>query len=165
MLLFAALCLLIIPDWPKQWLAALGDSPTSGTPIHYSPLRGPGGFLALLALCRWRRPEARLLVAMAIVPQSPFVYEVLPLFVIARTRFQTYALVIGTDLALAYYALGPKDDLVTYFRNNGIAVFVCVYLPALYLILRRPNEGRIPAWVEKAAGVLPRWARGQPLPE
>jgi hypothetical protein len=110
-------------------------------------------------------PEARLLVAMAIVPQSPFVYEVLPLFAIARTRFQTYALVIGTDLALAYYVLGPKDDMVTYFRNNGIVVFVCVYLPALYLILRRPNEGTTPAWVEKAAGVLPRWARGQPLPE
>jgi hypothetical protein len=165
MLLFAALCLLIIPDWPKQWLAALGGSPSSGTAIHHSPLRTPGGFLALLALSRWRRPEARLLAAMAIVPQSPFVYEVLPLFAIARTRFQTYTLVIGTDLALAYYVLAPKDDMVAYFRNNGTAVFLCVYLPAVYLILRRPNEGRVPSWVEKAVGVLPRWARGEPVPE
>jgi len=99
---------------------------------------------------------------MAVVPQSPFVYEVLPLFAVARTRFETYALVIGTDLALAYYALAPKKDMVAFFHNNGMAVFVCVYIPALILILRRANEGTLPGFLERLVAVLPRWLRGRP---
>jgi len=164
MLAFAALGLLFMPDWPKQWLANLGGTVWSGTAIHKSPIRSPGGLIALLALWRWRRPEARLLAAMAVVPQSPFVYEVLPLFVIARSRFETYALVIGTDVALAAYALLPKDDPVAFFRNNGIAIFVSVYLVALILVLRRANEGPLPAWLEPASNFLPRWLRGRPAP-
>jgi hypothetical protein len=165
MLAFAVLGLLVMPDWPKQWLATFDGRPiTSGTIIHYAPIRTPGGFLALLALVRWRRPEARLLAAMAFVPQSPFVYEVLPLFAVARTRFEAYALVIGTDVALAYNALAPKKDMVEFFHNSGIAVFVCVYLVALVLILKRANEGALPAWLETAAGALPHWLRGRPAP-
>jgi hypothetical protein len=164
MLAFAALGLLIIPDWPRQWLATLGGPVTSGTPIHYSPIRSPGGLVALLALLRWRRPEARLLAAMSIVPQSPFVYEVLPLFAVARTRFETYALVIGTDVALAFYVLLPKKDMVAYFHYNGIAVFACVYVVALILVFRRANEGAVPVWLEAASGVLPRWLRGRATP-
>jgi hypothetical protein len=164
MLAFAALGLLIVPDWPQQWLRALGGPITGGTPIHYSPIASPGGFVVLLALLRWRRPEARLLLALAVVPQSPFVYETLPLFAVARTRFETYAMVIGTDLALAFYALSPKKDMVAYFHNNGIAVFVAVYLVALALLLRRANEGTLPAWLESASTILPRWLRGRPAP-
>ena len=52
------------PSWPAEWLANLRSMPP-----HPSPILLPGGFLALLALARWRRPEARLLVAMACVPQ------------------------------------------------------------------------------------------------
>ena len=162
MLAFAALGLLVVPDWPKLWLGMFGGAPTSGTAIHYSPLKSPAGLVAILALLRWRRPEARLFAVMAVVPQSPFVYEVLPLFAVARTRFETYALVIGTDLALAYYALAPKKDMVAFFHNNGIAVFVCVYIPALVLILKRANEGALPAFLERLAAVLPRWLRGRP---
>jgi hypothetical protein len=161
MLAFAAVGLLIMPDWPKHWLATFGGTPTAGTAIHTSPLKSPAGVIALLALLRWRRPEARLLAMMAVVPQSPFVYEVLPLFAVAKTRFQCYALVIGTDLALAYYALAPKKDMVAFFHNNGIAVFVCVYLPALILVLRRPNDGELPRLLERVAAVLPPWLRGR----
>jgi hypothetical protein len=164
MIAFAALGLLLMPDWPKQWLATLGGPIMSGTAIHHSPIRSPGGIIALLALWRWRRPEARLLAAMAVVPQSPFVYEVLPLFVIARSRVETYALVIGTDVALAAYALLPRNDPVAFFRNNGIAIFVSVYLVALILVLRRANEGALPAWLESASAFLPRWLRGRPEP-
>jgi hypothetical protein len=164
MLAFAALGLLLMPDWPQQWLTTLGGPITSGTAIHYSPVRSPGGIVALAALLRWRRPEARLLAAMAIVPQSPFVYEVLPLFAVACNRFETYALVIGTDVALAAYVLLPKNDMVAFFHYNAIAVFVSVYVVALVLVLRRGNHGRVPAWIESASGILPRWLRGSPIP-
>ena len=162
MLVFAALGLLVMPDWPRVWLATLGGPVTSDTAIHYAPIRSPGGIVFLLALLRWRRPEARLLAAMAVVPQSPFVYEVLPLFAVARTRFETYALVIGTDVALAFYALLPRSDMVAFFHDNGVAVFACVYVPALVLVLRRANEGSTPNWLESASRVLPGWLRGRP---
>ena len=125
MIAFAGIGLLVMPDWPARWLGNFSGPLTSGTIIHYPPIRLPIGFLALLALLRWRRPEARLLVAMTFVPQSPFVYETLPLFAAARTRFEMYAMVIGTDLALGYYALAPKRDMVAYFHNNGLVVFCC----------------------------------------
>jgi hypothetical protein len=157
MLAFAALTLIIMPDWPSRWLASLSHSP-----YHFSPIRAPGGFLTLLALARWRRPEARLLAVMGVVPQSPFVYEVLPLFLVARTRFQTYALVIGSDLALCVYVLARGMPQAAYYHINGTAIFVAMYLPALFLVLRRPNEGPVPGWLERASAALPPWIRGVP---
>lgn len=155
MVVFAALTLVIMPDWPARWLDAVRNSP-----YHFSPLTAPGGVLTLLALLRWRRPEARLLAAMGAVPQSPFVYEVLPLFLIAGTRYQTYALVIGSDVALAVYALTRGMEATAFFHVNGIAVVVAIYLPALVMVLRRPNEGTVPRWAERASELLPRWLRG-----
>ena len=35
-----------------------------------------------------------------------------------------------------------------------------LYLPCLYFVLRRPNEGRVPAWLEKWTCAFPRWLRG-----
>ena len=159
MLAFALLSLIAMPTWPREWLAQLPNSP-----YHFSPLRVPGGFVLLAALLRWRRPEARLLTALAIVPQSPFVYEALPLFLVARNRFEVYALVIGSDLALGAYALANRADVAGFFRTNSIAMLVAMYLPALVLVLRRPNEGAVPAWLERASRILPAPLRGSPAP-
>lgn len=156
MVAFAAVSLLAMPGWPREWLAQLPNSP-----YHFSPLRTPVGFLTLLALLRWRRPEARLLAVMGVVPQSPFVYEALPLFFIPRTRFQSYALVIGSDLALVVYVVTRGMATSSFYSVNGIAVVVGMYLPALVMVLRRPNEGPLPVWLERAAGVLPSRLRGR----
>ena len=156
MLAFAVASLVVMPTWPREWLAQLPDSP-----YHFSPLRTPLGFLLLLALARWRRPEARLLVVLGVIPQSPFVYEALPLFLVPRTRFQTYALVIGSDLALGVYALTRGMETDRFYFLNGLAVVVGMYLPALWMVWRRPNEGVVPAWLERMSTVLPPWIRGQ----
>jgi hypothetical protein len=150
MLAFAILSLLAMPSWPREWLSQLPNSP-----YHFSPVRAPGGFLLLLALLRWRRPEARLLAAMSLVPQSPFVYEALPLFLVARKRFETYLLVIGSDIALGVYALADRTDVAHFFRVNTIVMPIAMYLPALVLVLRRPNEGSLPRWLERASQALP----------
>lgn len=159
MLTFALLSLIAMPTWPREWIAQLPNSP-----YHFSPLRAPGGFLLLLALLRWRRPEARLVMAMAIVPQSPFVYEALPLFLVARNRFEVYALVIGSDLALGAYALADRAAVAAFFRMNSLAMLITMYLPTLVLVLRRPNEGTVPHWLERASRVLPAPLRGTPTP-
>jgi len=156
MLVFAVVSLAVMPSWPREWLAQLPSSP-----YHFSPLRTPVGFLTLLALLRWRRPEARLLAVLGVVPQSPFVYEALPLFLIPRTRYQSYALVIGSDVALGVYVLARGIEQSRFFWINGIAVVVTMYLPSLIMVLRRPNEGAIPAWMERVTAVLPQRFRGR----
>ena len=35
------------------------------------------------------------------------------------------------------------------------------YTPALYIVLRRPNEGTIPSWLERQVARWPAWARGR----
>ncbi len=63
------------PSWPLEWLATLRSA------SHIRPLLvQPGGIVALLALLRWRRPEARLLAALVCVPQTALLYEAVPLF-------------------------------------------------------------------------------------
>jgi hypothetical protein len=156
MVVFTLLTIPISPAWPAAWLESSRSSP-----FHFSPLRAPGGFLVLLALLRWRRPEARLLTIMGVVPQSPFVYEALPLFLVARSRFQTYALVIGSDIALGVYALARGMERGAYFHVNGIAIVLSMYLPALVMVLRRPNEGAVPGWMERASRALPSWLSGK----
>jgi hypothetical protein len=156
MVAIVVISLALMPTWPKVWLAQLSSSP-----YHFSPLRTPIGFLTLAALARWRRPEARLLAVLGVVPQSPFVYEVLPLFLIPRTRFQSYALVIGSDLALGVYLYTRGMDTSSFYRYNGLAIVIGLYLPALWMVLRRPNEGAVPAWLERASALLPSWLRGR----
>ena len=156
MLAFAAFTLVFRPSWPLEWLAVVRTSTW-----HFSPLRIPGGFLMLLALVRWRRPESRLIAALGVLPQSPFVYEAMPAFFVPRSRAEFYVLVIGSDVALGVYAYFrglPPDQ---YFRVNGIAVVACMYLPALVMVLRRPNDGALPAWLERATVALPKWLRGE----
>ncbi len=75
------------PNWPAEWLHNLRSMP--GHPI---PILVPGGALALLALLRWRRPEARLLVAMACVPQLMYFADQLPLWLVAKTRRESILL-------------------------------------------------------------------------
>ena len=156
MVAFAALTLVFRPSWPLEWLAVVRTSSW-----HFSPLGIPGGVLLLLALLRWRRPEARLVATLGLLPQSPFVYEAMPLFFVPRSRAGFYVLVIGSDLALAVYAYFRGLPTDQYLRTNGIAVVACMYLPALVMVLQRPIEGPVPEWLERAAAYLPARLRGQ----
>ena len=79
------------PSWPGEWMAGLGTATHIVAPITY-----PGGSLVLLALSRWRRPEARLLVALACVPHTTLLYEVLPLFLVPATCGQAALLAVLT---------------------------------------------------------------------
>ncbi len=159
MLAFAVFTVILRPSWPMEWFAVVKTST-----YHFSPITIPGGFLLLLAALKWRRPEARLVAALAVVPQSPFVYEAMPAFFVPRSRTEFYALVIGSDVALGIYAYFRGVAPAEFFRINGLAVVLCVYLPALVMVLRRPNEGAVPAWIERAASYLPERLRGRPLP-
>jgi hypothetical protein len=136
--LVAAASLLVIPTWPREWLAV-----ASASPVHFAPYRVAGGFLTLAALLRWRRPEARLLAVLAIVPSSPIAYETLPLFVIPRRRVEMLLLALLSDvLCLLTYNISMESETAEYLRIARPAVVWLMYVPCAAFILMRRNVGR-----------------------
>jgi hypothetical protein len=90
-LVFTAASLALFPSWPWRWLAQVQ------TAFHVqAPITFWGGPLVLLALYYWRTWEARLLVALACVPQSGFYYDIWPLFLIPRRVEEAVYLLIAS---------------------------------------------------------------------
>jgi len=143
---------LVLPDWPRQWLENVKSAP------HFkSPLTRPGGFILLLALLRWRRPEARLLTALAIIPQTPGFYDHVLVFTATKTFREALALSALTLVVFfAIVFLAPERTLSVWGELVGRLTVLLVYLPALGMILRRPNEGELPASVERVIAFVTR---------
>ncbi|HEX5386821.1 MAG TPA: hypothetical protein VFW66_08995 [Gemmatimonadales bacterium] len=149
-LLLLAASLAIMPAWPRAWLHSL-----SGT-ISVIPLARPGGFLLLAALVRWRRPEARLLLALAAVPQTTALYETLMLFAVPRSPRELALLGAASWVAL-YFVIGipgPISAAALTAREWPI-LLACVWLPALALILLRPNRAEPAPWAGLPADQKP----------
>ena len=147
------------PSWPEEWLNVALKSP-----FHFAPWRVPGGFVVLLAVLRWRLPEARLLAIMALVPSSPIAYEALPLFVIPKNRIEMITLAITTNVVVALVgSMSLQGERLRYLAVAQPAMVWLVYVPALAMVLRRPNVGSAPDWLERASGKLPAWLRGNSL--
>jgi hypothetical protein len=140
--------LVLSPRWPLDWLAALRTKPFVSAPVM-----NPGGFLLPLALVRWRRPEARLFAALACVPQTPALYELVPLFVVPLSLRGTTALALLTSvLHFTITASGPFPSFYQYsHRLEQLAIFI-VWLPMLVVILRRPNVWTDPPAPQVAPG-------------
>ena len=152
------LSLAFLPSWPSEWLHNLRSMP--GHPI---PILVPGGALALLALLRWRRPEARLLVAMACVPQLMYFADQLPLWLVAKTRRESILLSAASLVAwvISLQAFNREGGQPA-FDSNWL-VLLGVYAPALTMVLLRPNTGSVPAFVERRVARWPTWIGGGPL--
>jgi hypothetical protein len=150
------------PHWVGRWLAALG-SPNIATGMHaghFAIVQFPGGVFVLAALLRWRRAEARLLGVLACVPQTLLPYESLLLFLIPRGWFESLAMV---GLSYAMFVVATRDvpaDFVVRTLSFGPAVTWTMYLPATLMVLRRPNIGPAPAWLEARLNRAPSWLRG-----
>lgn len=134
--------LCIDPRWPQHWLAlTIPDHPILA-------LSGPAGWFPLLALTRWRRPEARLLAALACVPQTFLSYELLALMLVPRTAWEHTALVAGASVfAAVVFSFGPTGPTavgVAYvqgvLRFSVPLALWTMYIPATVMVLRRPND-------------------------
>jgi len=146
---------LILPSWVSEWRAG------AETSVFYFLALRPGGFLTLIACMRWRRPEARLLAALACVPQSTAPYEALYPLLIAETRLEAAALALFSyagwvgDLAWA-----EKLPYATYLARQANVAIWTLYLPAVVIVLRRQNVGIVPPFIERLSERLPRKLRG-----
>jgi hypothetical protein len=133
--LLLAVSLVVLPSWPQEWLLAVKNAP------HVrAPLTRLGGPLLLLALLKWRRRDARVLLFLSALPHTPSLYDLLPLFVTARTRRQSAVLALLSHvLFFIVVARGPFVTFDLYADALGELAVFCVYLPALALVLRRRN--------------------------
>lgn len=158
--LLLSVSFLLMPNWVSQWLDTLRSN--HATRQYAIPLATWIGWPAALALLRWRRPEARLLVCMACVPQLGFFYDQLLLFLIPDNRRELMTTVVLADLAYAL-ALAVDGGRLGVGVSNLVAfpyMVAGVYLPALFLVLRRPNVGPVPNRIDRFARRLPLWIAG-----
>jgi hypothetical protein len=132
-----ALSVILLPRWPLEWLQAIRDAP-----VVISPVRRPFGWLLLLALLRWRDPRARLLAALAVVPQNSFPHEAIVLCLVPQNAVEMAIFCVGTWVATVV-------TLVAHITEHSLEaaqsmvwpwLFGFVYLPALWLVLRRPSS-------------------------
>jgi len=146
------------PGWLVSWIHA---SPMAA---HLRPAVGyPFGWLLLLAALRWRRREARLLLLFALIPQTLAEYAVLPLFLVAETRLEAIVLALGTVAATVYiHGVHHVTTDMDYIATSGQALVLACFLPCLAMVLRRPNVGALPAWLERLLARSARAVRSAP---
>lgn len=134
-----ALSIPVLPSWPLDWFRALHQQNS-----HFSPpLFRPGGFLLLLGAIRWRTPEGRLLVATALIPQNVMPHELVTLALIPRNWAEMAIYGVGTWFTILGISTVWRIPGVTLDMLNAAGwpwILVGVYLPMLYLVLRR-SEG------------------------
>jgi hypothetical protein len=121
---------IILPTWPAGWLKAIEE----GTRMK-PPLLWLGGPVILVVLLRWWRKEAWLILSMALLPQNVGVYATLPLLTVAKSFKESATLAMVATLGL--YALGSFERSQ---RNVAAALLVTIYLPAVLVVLRRPER-------------------------
>jgi hypothetical protein len=134
-IVLTAVSLVFFPSWPVHWLHWLSEGAQRPAITRF------GGPLILVALLRWRRPEARLIVALACVPQYAYWYEVVPLMLVPVTRVETqlFSLVTSLGWIVEHMLVAPPTEAEINRQLGALMVFFA-YLPAVLMVLRRPNQ-------------------------
>lgn len=128
-LVFVLASLVLHPTWPMDFLR---NSRT--VQEHHIPLFRPFGILCGLALLRWRRPEARIVVGMSAVPQNMYFYDQLPLFLVATTAARRVLLVALSWVAWFGARIGCETPQYCG-REAERWVILLVYVPAAMMVL------------------------------
>jgi hypothetical protein len=139
---FLAVSLVVLPSWPRDWWAALQQNNAHLVP----PIMRPFGWLLLLAGTSWRTPEGRLLLAVALIPQSTLPHELVPLAIIPANVLEMSIYVAGSWVALVVTAMEQEQapSIAALASTIWPTLLVTVYLPMLWLVLRRQHS----SWLE-----------------
>jgi hypothetical protein len=147
---FVALAFLINPHWVADWRSSLAHRVSD---VYWAPATVFGGPLLLLAIIKWRRPEARMLFVLALVPQLFLFYDQLLLFLVPKKWYSSALLSAASWTALyvgnrGFGANPSTSDVVTSYASP---IMLMLFLPCLIMVLRRPNEGDLPEWLSAIA--------------
>jgi hypothetical protein len=116
--------LVLWPWWVPSWLAVL----LAGYHI-VAPITVGGGPLIALALLKWRRPEARLLVALACVPHTVYLYEAVPLFLVVRCWWEGAAVSALTVVTYVVAERMPHESLAACRLRECMDRWCCSTFP------------------------------------
>lgn len=153
---FLLVSLAVLPAWPWEWRRIVAQLHT-----HTAPFRMFLGPLLLLAVLRFRSREGRLLLAMAILPQRLLLYDQLVLWLIPRRWWSSLLLSVVSWPALIAWmkpSLFGVSSLATWPLTERMTMLF-IYLPVLYIVLRRPNEGEVPPSVQPIVAWIAHRAR------
>jgi len=148
--------LAILPSWPAHWMSVL-----QGADYFKPPILSLRGAAIALVLLRWRREEAWLVFIAACMPQTWYPYNGLILFAVARTYTEAsfLSLISSAGWLVCYqYFVGEFRAEDTRFAMQSFLI-AFGYLPAVILVLQRPNIGSGPIWLNWA---LRRFSRATP---
>jgi hypothetical protein len=135
--LILALSFAIQPHWLPEWLTASRLAARAGG--YWIPAATPLGAILSLAALRWRRPEARLLLVLAWMPQKLLFYDQLPLLLIPSTRREMQVAVL---LSMVAFLLTLNDSWAHAEATHRLlpAVIIGLYWPALFLVFYRRKD-------------------------
>ena len=95
--------------------------------------------------------------AMTVIPHGLYFYDELPLWLVADSRREAIALSVSSWLGwFAWNVASPGPRVV----DSSSWSVTSLYIPALLMVLRRPNQGAVPAWIERVVSQAPLWVRG-----
>jgi hypothetical protein len=144
-IVLVAISLVLLPKWPMTWWRLLGTTDYFRPPI--ATIRGAAICLVLL---RWRRAESWLVFSFACMPQTWYPYNGLILFAVARTFREASLLSLlssaGWFFAYGLLAGGWRSEETRFAFQSMLIAFG--YLPATLVVLRRPNVGPGPFWLD-----------------
>lgn len=132
--------LLAVASWPFEFARTLLHDPMTG--FYFPALRIlPLGPLLLAAAFRWRAPEGRLLLAVAVVPQNQSFYSGVYPLLVAKTYRESMMIALVSNLGLmGWFWLDPSSNAQLDPIHQAPWLAASVYLPALLLVLRRPSH-------------------------
>ena len=146
------LSFVLLPEWPTMWLDAVQHSGQ-----YRAPFQRFGGFVLLLAWLRWRKPEARMLGVLALIPHTTSVYELLPLFLVPQTK-RSFGVLLGLCFlatAIVYVRFPFGGSLSGTLDARWPYFLVLVWLPALFMVLRSSVPSSSAAVPEESRDILP----------
>jgi hypothetical protein len=89
-------------------------------------------------------------------------HEVVPLFLVARGWIESGLLLALSQAMIAWVVHFHAPTLGEGISSYGTAFVWFMYLPCVLMVLRRPNEGTVPKWLERRTEGWPAWLRGRP---
>jgi hypothetical protein len=135
--------LAITPSWPTAWFHSVFDDP--GVRHYRIPALVSLGPILLLAAMRLPRRDARLLLAMSLIPQVFTFYDQLPVMLVARTRKESFLLAACSLIGWAAWRSGWEISFLPRYTPPLAEhwVMLSVFLPALALVMLRPRNPAI----------------------